>query len=554
MEAKEYKIQDILTENKKYIIPAYQRPYSWNPDNVEQLIDDIYQSYKSDEKEYFIGSIICINYDDNRTFEVVDGQQRLTTLILILSQIKNVIKNKNIKDDLQNRILPIDIYSDKPEKSNKPRLVIRKKEYDFYVNYILQENFDIPLNNLTEVEELFLKNIQIIKKYLKNKNEIELKSLSKYILHNVFVVFVQTDNFTSSFRLFNVLNNRGLSLSNADLIKNALFDAASRKNKDSSQVEKAWADIESMIGVRGLNKFLTLHKISKQKDRNRVIKKDLNSYLLILKEDFNNDAVKMSLSLVRSAKNYMKIINNDFEHINIRMRIPSLIELYNDECMPVLLAFLNRKTKLNNLSYDQFSNFVVIFEKVYMHGWLKKQTKGKREKVSYSSLVAINNNLPFHEIIKFVSNHSDNKGLKNSLKNDIYEPRGNQVKLIKIIFTRLYLEEKMEVLSQIQLRRVTIDHILPKKLDNEYWKEKFTKEDHAVWLNKLGNLVIINGSHNPKSQSKTFEKKKIFYNRLNGKSIFDFTKELCETSDWGKSELIKRHDVIINKIILLWSV
>ena len=65
MEAKECKIQDILTENKKYVIPAYQRPYSWSTDNAEQLIDDIYQSFASEDKEYFIGSMICINKGDN---------------------------------------------------------------------------------------------------------------------------------------------------------------------------------------------------------------------------------------------------------------------------------------------------------------------------------------------------------------------------------------------------------------------------------------------------------------------------------------------------------
>ena len=79
MEAKECKVQDILTENKKFIIPSYQRPYSWTVDNAEQLIDDIYKSSQSEENEYFIGSMICINKGQNQ-YEVVDGQQRLTTL------------------------------------------------------------------------------------------------------------------------------------------------------------------------------------------------------------------------------------------------------------------------------------------------------------------------------------------------------------------------------------------------------------------------------------------------------------------------------------------
>lgn len=93
----------------------------------------------------------------------------------------------------------------------------------------------------------------------------ELKLLAKYILQNVYIVFVQTDDFASSFRLFNVLNSRGLPLSNADLLKNALFESASTHNKKSEQIESAWSQIEDMVGVRRLDKFLTLHKLSEKK-------------------------------------------------------------------------------------------------------------------------------------------------------------------------------------------------------------------------------------------------------------------------------------------------
>ncbi len=96
MEAKECKVQDILTENKKYIIPSYQRPYSWTVDNAEQLIDDIYESSQSEEREYFIGSMICINKGQNQ-YEVVDGQQRLTTLSIIVSELKKRYQYKVLK-------------------------------------------------------------------------------------------------------------------------------------------------------------------------------------------------------------------------------------------------------------------------------------------------------------------------------------------------------------------------------------------------------------------------------------------------------------------------
>lgn len=126
MEAKECKVQDILTENKKFIIPSYQRPYSWTVDNAEQLIDDIYKSSQSEENEYFIGSMICINKGQNQ-YEVVDGQQRLTTLSIIVSELKKSSRFR-IKDDLQKRVLPIDVYSD---ETDEPRLIVRKKSMIF---------------------------------------------------------------------------------------------------------------------------------------------------------------------------------------------------------------------------------------------------------------------------------------------------------------------------------------------------------------------------------------------------------------------------------------
>ncbi len=86
MEAKECKVQDILTENKRFIIPSYQRPYSWSVDNAEQLIDDIYKSSQSDESEYLIGSMICISKGQKMFYRrVVDDVSSFVTLLCVLN-------------------------------------------------------------------------------------------------------------------------------------------------------------------------------------------------------------------------------------------------------------------------------------------------------------------------------------------------------------------------------------------------------------------------------------------------------------------------------------
>ncbi|EOL9963351.1 DUF262 domain-containing protein, partial [Escherichia coli] len=165
----------------------------------------------------------------------------------------------------------------------------------------------------SDTELVFISNAETIRDYLLRLSVDELKLLAKYILQNVYIVFVQTDDFASSFRLFNVLNSRGLPLSNADLLKNALFESASTHNKKSEQIESAWSQIEDMVGVRRLDKFLTLHKLSEKKDRDRVLQKGFEAFIENLQQQFDGDAIAMSLMLVNSAKNYTKILENDFE-------------------------------------------------------------------------------------------------------------------------------------------------------------------------------------------------------------------------------------------------
>jgi len=550
MEAKECKIQDVLTENKKFIIPSYQRPYSWSVDNAVQLIDDIYKSSQSGEGEYFIGSMICINKGHNQ-YEVVDGQQRLTTLSIIVSELKKLIPMQGIKDDLQKRILPIDVYSD---ETDEPRLIVRKKEYNLYKYFILQDLKDYKPEKPSDSDLVFISNSEVIRFYLKQLSVDNMKSLAKYILQNVYIVFVQTDDFASSFRLFNVLNSRGLPLSNADLLKNALFESAAAHNKKSEQIESAWSQIEDMVGVRRLDKFLTLHKLSEKKDRDRVLQKSFESFIESLQEQFNGDAIAMSLVLVNSAKNYTKILENDFENSSIRRKIASLSNLAVDEWIPPVMAFMNRMARSNEFSMDDFSYFITCFEKVYMHGWLKKQIKSQREMVCYSALVAINNEMALDSIINQMNQHADNFGFMKSLDENLYEPRPNQVNLIKAILLRLDMEQQDESVIKTYTGRITIEHILPQALVNQYWIERFESHEHEHWLHKIGNLTLISGTKNSEAQHSDFIKKKAIYEKLNSKSSFDLTKDVCKSANWGLSELQARHEYMKNQLKILWLV
>jgi uncharacterized protein with ParB-like and HNH nuclease domain len=552
VEAKESKIIDILTENKKYVVPSYQRPYSWDKSNTEQLIEDIYNSFCQENEEYFIGTLICIHKGDY-TYEIVDGQQRLTTLSLIFAKMKDLIShNKRAKENLQKRVLPIDDFSDKPQE---PRLKVRSKEYDLYYNYILQGNSSFLPDSPTSTQKLFIENFRVIEEYLLSKadDEVVLCNLARYILERVYVVFVQTDNFTSSFRLFNVLNTRGMPLAASDLIKNSLFEIAEDSGEGHEKVEEYWDRIEDTIGVENMDKFLMLNRLSQKKDRDRAVKNLVDEYAELLKSVYSNQAVKFTIDLLKAAGNYQRIKDLEFEDIGL-VKVFSCLSRLSDEWVPPMLAFINRMDKDRNITKTQFKEFVQVFEKCYMHGWFKKQVRSKREIVCFSSLVAINTGKMFQEIIDVIQDHADNVGFIISLDDDIYEPSPNRINFLKAVLLRMDQEIQDDSVYKTYYGRITIEHVLPQRSLNDYWQARFTDREHAEWLHKLGNLALISGTKNSEAQNSSFDKKKEVYGRNNKKVSFDITKDICDYSDWNVSSLQERHKILVSMAERIWAI
>lgn len=554
MEAKESKIIDILTENKRFIIPSYQRPYSWDGENTKQLIDDIYQSFCQKEKEYFIGTLICIHKGDY-VYEIVDGQQRLTTLSLIFAKMKDLIENIGVKGDLQKRVLPIDVFSNKVQE---PRLKVRSKEYDLYYNYILQGDTNFLPATPTFTQKLFIDNSKVIEDYLsKIGDEKVICNLAQYILERVYIVFVQTDNFASSFRLFNVLNTRGMPLASSDLIKNSLFESSKELGSGYDTVEKYWNDIENIVGIEHLDKFLMQNRLSQKRDRDRVVKNLVDEYRYLLKESYGGDSIKFTVDLLKSAKNYQKIRDIDFDDPSL-FKIFSCLSRLSDEWIAPILAFFNRmdRDKIYKISSKQFKEFIQTFEKSYMHGWFKKQIKSKREIVCYSTLVAINTDKEFEEIIKSVKDDSDNDGFLASLNNDFYEPLlASRNNFLKAILLRMDQEMQDDSVYKTYYGNITIEHILPQRNSDEYWQKRFTDEEHSEWLHKLGNLALISGTKNSQAQNSSFDKKKIIYEVRNKKVSFDITKDLCDDyTEWDLYSLQHRHNRLIEMAKRIWMI
>ena len=550
MKAYESPIGKILTGESKFFVPTYQRSYRWDPEDVEQLIQDVDDSCKNPgEQEYFIGSIICIK-DDKGRFEIVDGQQRLVTLTLIMSEMKKKMASGDAQVDLGKRILSVDPYS--PNVAAIPTLTVRKPEHKFYLEYVLKGAAIDSARRMTDTQRVFLNNQKKIEGFLSGFRENHLNDLAAYLLRNVFVVFVEVNDRISSFRLFNVLNHRGMSLNDADLLKNALLEKVADNKSSSGMVEEEWSGIENIIGEKNLDDFLFLHQVSEKKDRNRVKKKNFDYYGSCLETVFQGDSVKMSKMLAKSAESYQLMLGGDLDHSATMKALSFLRGLSKpEEWVPAFMALHAKGVPL-----EEFSMFVELFEKVYMHSWLGGQSKSQRDSACYYAIEAINNGKSFDEIMDCVRARANNRLLEESLdKSDFYDAsRPRIINLVKCILLRLDQERHEDNVRIIHSEKVTVEHILPQNMADQYWSDRFTKDDHEEWLHKLGNLTLISGRKNSAAKNSGFENKKAAYEKANRKSPFEITKEICGLPEWNKQALLDRHERLKAEVKKLWLV
>jgi uncharacterized protein with ParB-like and HNH nuclease domain len=551
MNAEEKTINGILS-NKKYIIPSYQRPYSWDAENVIQLIDDIYTSFQEGIQEYFIGSLICIE-KESEIYEVVDGQQRLITIGLIIASLRNIISNEDIKIDLQQKIILKDPYRSNAQE--EPRLKIRNNEYDIYTNYILQGKNSFLPSNPTYIENLFIDNFEKIQDYLKALNsEAELCKLAEYTLKNVFVVSVTTNSFTSSYRLFNVLNTRGLPLTPADLLKNRLFEIADKERIPHNRVETHWLEIENILGIENMKKFLWITRLSLKTTLNRVTLNIVEGYINDLKNKFSEkELINFICELKRYASNYQKVMESDFDDVRI-YRILKVLNILSDEWMPPVLAFINKENNGKIIDYSNLAEFLILFEKSYVQGWFLGKPKNHREQVCYDVLVAINTNKSFDEIKQCMIKNINNNSIDIYFNQDIFIPSSSQRTFLKYVLLRIDQELDDESASREYGKTISIEHILPQTMNDEYWTSRFTPENHKKWVHKLGNLTLLCGNKNSKASNSSFDKKIDIYNKNNRRSPFNITKDLSDYSEWNLDTLSFRHETLLEFAKEIWAI
>lgn len=565
--------------NGWFSIPTYQRPYVWESDQVNELLDDIENAKNNNEQQYFLGSIVYqkkekpLNNSSYTEFELLDGQQRLTTIFLIIASIRDIVfenKKQFDENDLNNIIQTCEelIYQKENKYKNIPermRIVfdIRKDVKDFVDSYVKEtgstsKTADLELNVKNKNINISIRHISntilIARNFFLTKIT-EIGDFLTYLLNNVLLVYIATEDLQDAFQLFTVMNNTGLKLTNSDILK-ADNLAAIENSEKQEEYAKDWEEMESYFGedfdnfLSQIRTILVKRKAEsalikefdenvyseKKWDKNRkefvpckpLLKRGeetfdfINSYFKIYQEIFDKSHFDETKSYM--IKNYLTLMERGFE---------------NDYWKAPVLMFFKK------FRYDNLLNFLKKLDSKISCDWI-------------IGLVPSMRILNINKVLECIENTDSSSQvlLSDALKIDSKSKNDFENVLNSSIYGRKYaryLLLKVDMLSSSQdqeykpSQTISIEHILPQNPnDASQWKKDFSDEERAEWTDKIGNLTLISRRKNTSQGNLDYEKKVKKYFEKNIETFPSMIKLFKENSKWKIENLKKRQNDIVS--------
>nr|WP_283711308.1 DUF262 domain-containing HNH endonuclease family protein [Clostridium perfringens] len=574
VKAKEYYIKDLLSNKFLFEIPDYQRAYSWTKENLKQLVEDIWESVELNKargnkefdqyEPYFLGSIVLCSkeYKDDGCgiYDVIDGQQRLTSIIMLIAAIRDLIDNEEYKKVLS------DLIYQKPNVlmgiKESIRVKARGKEEEFFKKYILTNGGtelvkDLDMEELSEAKQNMVNAIEVFRDSFFNENgellEEKLNEFIVYLLQKVVLVVITTESFTSAFRLFNVINARGLPLTDSDLLKSENLRVMNPEIR--KEYTDIWESHEQDLGKEKLDQIIGFMRTMKLKN-----KVEESVYEEFSKKIFRNEPEYLGVNFVNhltavKALYDKYIIDGNLEGVSEEEKsyYKNLINIMReflpyDDWMAAVIRFAE---KFND---DKLVlEFVKVLEKRLVIDWVNGNSFADRLNRVYGILEAIEEKDSLEEIKEapvFLYDLERTTAYFENALNDIDFYSKGRMMIPKYIFVRLDMEKRAnEVLDYSD--KIMIEHVLPRNAKEAYWKDNFSADQRRNWANKFGNLVIITGAKNTRANNKPFAEKVEQY--LSKKSDFAITKEVLELSDWNMDSLKDRHQSLVNRALELWT-
>lgn len=556
--AKEYSISNVFSKDFQFFIPPYQRPYAWNTEQAYELFDDIFTTFNSGSgnETYFIGSIVLIKEEGKPRSEVIDGQQRLTTLTILLSVLRDKLSDSYRKGLLTKYIL--EEGNELEDLPSFPRLTIRERERSFFKYYIQDGKLDELLSIKSEMfnsesEKHIAENTKQLSDLVSNRfdNESSIYNFTKFLVSNCFLVIVATPDMTSAYRIFSVLNTRGLSLLPGDIIKSVVIGALSENDRPG--YTKKWEDTEVDLTRDGFNDLLGQIRMIRLKNKPRKsIQEEYNESII---NDLTPSKAKafMDNTLFKYSGAYDCIKNNGYQSADNADKVNGILKwlnkIDNTDWLPVAMSYYIKCFS----NTDAFYSFLLKLERlaVFMRtaSWdvnhrIARYAEILEELESCNSSSGYNGsrlNLTLEEKDVFL----------RYLNGDIYNMPSKKRNYLILRLDSFVSDGSASYDSKV----FSIEHVLPQTMyADSGWAKNWTEEQHKEWIHKIGNLVPLNKRINSSAQNYDFEEKKEkYFKSKNGTSSYTLTTGVLNEDVWTPTVVENRQTSLIDIFADKWE-
>ena len=541
-------------------VPLFQRDYSWDEDNWEDLWNDILSSEQTGSVHY-MGSVVLQNID-GKNYYIIDGQQRFATLsILILALINKIrILADNDVDKEANRerveILMNQYIGQKDPTSLRysSKLSLNENNDAFYQQRLVA--FKEPVNRmkLSDSEKLLWNAYLFFSKVIDEQFKQDLSGERiAYFLNDIVgerLMFIQivVENELNAYTVFETLNSRGLELTSTDLLKNYLFSLVAKSETDLRQVRAQWKKIIDIVGLKAFPIFLRQY---------------LNSRMNLISKEYLFKAVKQ---MVQDGEQVFALLDEleKNAYVYIALFTPDDVLWENDKEIreDIRALTLFRVTQCNSLlmiAYDKLS--VADFKKVlraivslsFRYNVIAKLQTNDMEKVYNRASVRIfkSEDITVRQILEDIRPiYLNDEDFKRYFEHKVMNTNNSATrKLVRYILYKVEAALPNGLHADFEIDTETIEHILPEAY-TEDWSADFSEEEAENYRYRLGNLTLLESKkNNREAAAKSFEEKKEIY----ANSQYALSRKI-EASEWTPKMIHHRQARIASVACGIWKI
>ncbi|GAA9542862.1 DUF262 domain-containing protein [Helicobacter pylori] len=561
IESKDSCLRDILKDELYYQIPIYQRPYQWTEENCEKLLDDLFFNYEDDrDSDYFCGSLVLIAISEDskaKTYDIVDGQQRLSTFIL-LAKVLATLYNERLTDESKEYLQEsLNSRHGKKDRLNFNAIGFNSKK-DF--QYALTSFNDAPKS---DNKNNYLKNAVCLKNYLRKKEIENINDFIEWLYFKVVFITITCPDADKALRIFNVLNARGLALNATDIFKGELLKYT--KEHEREEFVSRWNALSQ-----------------KCSDNDLKIETLFSWYLNYLnpvtsKEKMEKRLVTWFKNLNKTPLEYLKGVEDFYnaycEVLEMQDRHAHLLSYKDDDYLIVILC----TSLLHRYSDQDIETLKELLVKFYYQDWVAGQTKTTRSQTCCNIINALKEKKSVEHTASVVKKYLKDKNITQRFKENLQDsnlytkfyftgkiPKKNSWLKSILILVEYFMSDDANPAYIKMDDDLHVERILPQNPDpSSQWVKDFSEEERGLYTHSLANLTLLGGKKNTKALSQALnqdfkEKKEIYMGKpvaLDNKKTFKVMTCYKMTIDiahhyteWTPKSLEKREKELI-KII-----